>query len=110
MPGVKSGDMGPKFGYFSKDNGWLTFDKVRIPRDQLLQKFTSVDREGNFSVEGDIRVLYASMLITRTQMVRAASLMASIGLTIGLRYSAVRRQFRNISGQKEEVQLIDYQT
>jgi len=35
-PGIKCGDMGPKFGYNSKDNGWLTFDKVRIPRDQLL--------------------------------------------------------------------------
>ena len=31
-------------------------------------------------------------------------------LMIGLRYSTVRRQFRNISGLKEEVQLIDYQT
>lgn len=32
MPGVKSGDLGPKLGYNSKDNGWLTFDHVRIPR------------------------------------------------------------------------------
>ena len=31
-------------------------------------------------------------------------------LTIGLRYSVVRRQFRNISGQKDETQIIDYQT
>ena len=23
VPGVKCGDMGPKFGYHSKDNGWL---------------------------------------------------------------------------------------
>ena len=29
-------------------------------------------------------------------------------LLIGLRYSTVRRQFKNISGMKEEVQLIDY--
>jgi len=26
MPGVKCGDMGPKFGYHSKDNGWLKFN------------------------------------------------------------------------------------
>jgi acyl-CoA oxidase len=32
MPGVKSGDLGPKFGYSSKDNGWMTFDNVRIPK------------------------------------------------------------------------------
>lgn len=32
MPGVKTGDMGPKFGYHSKDNGWMVLDNVRIPR------------------------------------------------------------------------------
>lgn len=36
MPGVKTGDQGPKLGYSSKDNGWMTLDKVRIPRDQML--------------------------------------------------------------------------
>jgi acyl-CoA oxidase len=36
MPGVKTGDMGPKLGYHGKDNGWATFDQVRIPRDQML--------------------------------------------------------------------------
>ena len=33
LPGVKTGDMGPKLGYRGKDNGWATFDQVRIPRD-----------------------------------------------------------------------------
>ena len=33
MPGVKCGDMGPKLGFHNKDNGWLSFDQVRIPRD-----------------------------------------------------------------------------
>lgn len=50
MPGVKTGDLGPKLGFKSKDNGWCTFNKVRIPRDQMLQKFVSVDREGTFSI------------------------------------------------------------
>ena len=26
MRGVKTGDIGPKFGYQTKDNGWATFD------------------------------------------------------------------------------------
>ena len=33
MLGIKSGDLGPKFGYNEKDNGWMTFNKVRIPRN-----------------------------------------------------------------------------
>ena len=32
MKGIKCGDIGPKLGYNSKDNGWLSFDHVRIPR------------------------------------------------------------------------------
>lgn len=36
MPGVQCGDMGPKFGYHGKDNGWLTMDNVRIPRENML--------------------------------------------------------------------------
>ena len=35
-PGCDAGDLGPKIGYQSKDNGWCTFDKVRIPRTNML--------------------------------------------------------------------------
>jgi acyl-CoA oxidase len=33
LPGIDSGDLGPKVGYLSKDNGWLTLVNVRIPRN-----------------------------------------------------------------------------
>lgn len=33
LPGVRCGDMGPKLGYASKNNGWLHMTKLRIPRD-----------------------------------------------------------------------------
>jgi len=69
MKGVKCGDMGPKFGYNSKNNGWASFDNVRIPRNQMLMKYTSVDREGNFSIEGDTRVLYSVMMDIRLQLI-----------------------------------------
>jgi len=39
MKGIKTGDIGPKLGYHGKDNGWATFDQVRIPRENMLQKF-----------------------------------------------------------------------
>jgi len=65
MKGIECGDMGPKFGYNSKNNGWCTFDKVRIPRDQLLSKYVNVDKDGSFSIEGDIRVLYSVMMDIR---------------------------------------------
>ena len=76
----------------------------------MLQRFINVDRDGSVSIQGDLRVLYSTMIMIRVMIARTAAICLSSTLLIGLRYSAVRRQFRNISGQKEEVQLLDYQT
>ena len=62
MKGVKLGDMGPKLGYNSKNNGWCTFDNVRIPRKDMLNKYTNVDEEGCFEIRGDVRALYSVMV------------------------------------------------
>ena len=43
---MRTGDIGPKFGYITKDNGWAIFDNVRIPRTNMLMKMASVDKEG----------------------------------------------------------------
>ena len=39
LKGIKVGDIGPKLGYNSKDNGFLMFDQVRIPRTNMLNRF-----------------------------------------------------------------------
>ena len=98
MPGIKSGDMGPKFGYHGKDNGWMTFDNVRVPRSHLLQRFIAVDREGSVSIEGDIRALYTTMMIIRYVLLYMSKATLAQALQIAIRYSVVRRQFKNISG------------
>ena len=64
----------------------------------MLQKFVSIDREGTFSIEGDIRELYGVMMLIRTGLSYKTKFYLGKALTIGLRYSTVRRQFRNISG------------
>jgi acyl-CoA oxidase len=65
MPGIQAGDMGPKMGYNTQNNGWCMFDNVRIPRTQMLMKYVQVDSEGTFSIEGDIRALYSIMMDVR---------------------------------------------
>jgi len=65
MKGIKLGDMGPKFGYNSKNNSWATFDHVRIPRTQMLMRVASVDKEGTFSIEADPRILFSVMMNIR---------------------------------------------
>jgi acyl-CoA oxidase len=108
MPGVDSGEIGPKFGYNSKDNGWMTLKDVRIPRDQMLSKYSGIDREGNFVVKGNTKVLYAAMLFTRILIISGAPFCLSQALTICLRYSVCRRQFKTVKGSKLERKLLDY--
>ena len=68
----------------------------------MLQKFIQVDRDGTFSIEGDVREMYSVMMYVRATIVLKTKFYLGKALTIGLRYSVVRRQFKNISGQKEE--------
>jgi acyl-CoA oxidase len=98
MPGIKCGDMGPKFGYGSKDNGWLTLDNVRIPRDNMPCRFVKVDRDGSVSIEGDLRIIYSTMLKTRFSIISAGPCVLLNATLTACRYSVVRRQFKNISG------------
>ena len=46
MPRVRIQDGGEKMGLNGVDNGRLWFDQVRIPRDNLLDRFASVSEDG----------------------------------------------------------------
>jgi acyl-CoA oxidase len=69
LPGIETGDIGPKFGYHSKDNGYMVMKNIRIPRDQLLSRYVGIDREGNYEIKGDLRVLYGVMMFIRVQII-----------------------------------------
>ena len=48
FPGVTITDMGVKMGMNGVDNAALSFSNVRIPRVNMLNKFTDVDENGNY--------------------------------------------------------------
>ena len=48
------GDIGPKFGYDMIDNGFLGFNHVKIPRDQMLMKNSQVHTLPVSKLCGDI--------------------------------------------------------
>lgn len=98
LPGVECGDIGPKFGYASKDNGYLILKNVRIPRENLMRKFVDVDREGHFSIKGDLRTLYSVMMFIRVSIAYGCGKTLAHGLTIATRYAVVRRQFSTQDG------------
>jgi len=83
--------MGPKFGFTSKENGWMTMKDVRIPRFNLFARFLEVDREGTLSMAGDPRILFSTMLKTRFSIFSSTSLVYNVALTIAIRYSVIRR-------------------
>ena len=44
LPGVEAGDVGPKFGFNGKDNGYLVMSNVKIPRKNMLMKYHRVSK------------------------------------------------------------------
>jgi len=91
MKGVRTGDLGPKFGFTSKDNGWAIFDHVRIPRTQMLMGMAKVEKDGSFELVGDLRVLYSTMMLIRNRIVTLMNVPMFQSLCIAFRYAAVRR-------------------
>ena len=65
LKGVEVGDIGPKFGFQSKDNGYAIFTHVRIPRTHILKRYLDVSPTGKVKRLGNPLVLYSIMMYTR---------------------------------------------
>jgi len=48
LPGVEINDMGIKIGLNGIDNAALKFHSVRIPRVNMMNKYSDVDEKGTF--------------------------------------------------------------
>jgi acyl-CoA oxidase len=66
LKGVQVGDLGSKLGYSSKDNGWLILENVRIPRDNMLDRFAHVDKDGQIEIRGNTKAVYSTMVNIRS--------------------------------------------
>lgn len=113
MPGVFIEDNGEKLGLNGVDNGRLWFNRVRVPRENLLNRFADVDEKGNYSspIENPDKRFF-SMLGTliggRVGVPSAGLSAAKTGLTIAIKYASKRRQFGETN--KPETLLLDYRT
>ncbi|KAF5092568.1 hypothetical protein D0Z03_002802 [Geotrichum reessii] len=109
QPGVAIGDIGKKMGRDGVDNGWIQFTHVRIPRENLLQRYVKVDAKGNVTQPLAAQQLgYAALVDGRVTMVNDSFQSSKRFLTIAIRYAAVRRQFGNNPKDKSETRLLDY--
>ncbi len=112
LPGVTIGDDGHKAGLLGVDNGWLSFDHVRVPRDMLLDRYGRVAPDGTYSspIDDDVRrffTMLGTLVRGRVTVGGAASAATKQALTIAVRYGETRRQF-TAPGRDREVVLNDY--
>ncbi|KAG2435906.1 hypothetical protein HXX76_007101 [Chlamydomonas incerta] len=110
LPGVTIGDIGPKFGFGGVDNGFMSFDHLRIPRDAMLMRFSQVTPEGVYvpPPPSNSKASYATMVFVRADIVKNSGSVLARAVTIATRYAAVRRQTAPGPGQRE-LQVLDYQ-
>lgn len=91
LPGVEVGDIGPKLGYNSKENGFLRLTHFRVPRFSHLCKYIKVSPDGDISLQGNPKVMYAGMMKMRTSIVGLTYFDLLKNCIIALRYSIVRK-------------------
>lgn len=99
MPGVRIEDNGPKGGLNGVDNGRLWFDQVRVPRENLLNRYGDVAEDGSYSTPiPNATKRFFTMLGTlvqgRVSVAAGAGSATKVALTIAVRYGEQRRQFR----------------
>ncbi|KAI9997196.1 hypothetical protein PInf_000632 [Phytophthora infestans] len=107
IPGVTLGDVGPKIGFNSVDNGYCKFNRVRIPRLNMGMRFATVTEEGKYAKNSDVpqEVLYFTMLQTRMVFIRSAGINLAKACTITIRYSAVRQQGYDANNPRTKEEL-----
>ena len=113
LPGISIEDDGPKIGLNGVDNGRIVFNQIRIPRENMLDRFAQVSESGEYtSVTNNAGKRFFMMLSTlvmgRVSISAAVNAMSKVGLTIAIRYAGRRRQFGPPGGP--EAVILDYQT
>ncbi|XP_037782717.1 peroxisomal acyl-coenzyme A oxidase 1-like [Penaeus monodon] len=109
LPGVTLGEIGPRLGLNTNDNGFLKFEHYRIPRTNMLMKHSQVLKDGTYVKPKHEKLAYGTMVLVRVGIVRDACKQLQRAVTIATRYSAVRRQSEIVPGEPEP-QILDFQT
>jgi acyl-CoA oxidase len=113
LPGIGGEDDGLKGGLNGIDNGRLHFSGVRVPRENLLNRYGDVDVDGTYSspIQSPGRrffTMLGTLVQGRVSLDGASVAAAKVALAIAVRYGNERRQFTAGSDTDEEV-LLDYQ-
>lgn len=112
LEGIRVEDNGYKLGLNGVDNGKIWFDQVSVPRENLLNKYGSINDDGSYHSEiKNPNKRFFTMLGTlvggRICVARAGLGGAKLALAIAVKHALKRRQF-NDSIKIQEDLLMDY--
>jgi len=111
LEGITIEDCGHKMGLNGVDNGVIYFDNVIIPKENMLDRFASINSKGEFEspIASDNRrffTMLGTLVGGRIGIPRSALAAAKSALTIAIRYGDQRRQFGPQGGS--EVPILNY--
>ncbi|MEU4708020.1 acyl-CoA dehydrogenase [Nocardia salmonicida] len=114
LPGVTTYDDGLKGGLPGVDNGRIVFDQVRIPRENLLNRYADVTPDGTYDseIENPSRRFFTTLgtlVRGRVSVGGAAAAGTRVALSIAVRYALARRQFAD-PDTGDETLLMDYRS
>ena len=107
LEGIEVGDIGPKLGYSTKDNGFLKFNRYRSNKYCLIGRYISIDSQGNVSKQGNPKRMYTAMIHTRMVGSVMGYSFLFRAVTIATRYSLYRTQF--LDAKQQPIPIYNYQ-
>lgn len=112
LPGVTTSDCHYKGGLPGVDNGRIMFDQVRVPRENLLNKYADVAPDGTYTspIENPNRrffTMLGTLIRGRVTVGGSAAAAGRVALDIAVRYGLERRQF-SAPDDEGEVVIMDY--
>ncbi|KAJ1973413.1 hypothetical protein H4R35_004132 [Dimargaris xerosporica] len=110
LPGITVGDIGPKFGFNSVDNGYIMFSHYRIPHDHMLERFAKVTPQEEYVRPPNDKLAYGTMIHVRQKIVGLGAVNLAKAATVAIRYSAARRQFNADKNERRTPENITQQS
>lgn len=114
LEGIRIQDNGYKLGLNGVDNGKIWFHNVSVPRENLLNKFGSIDDHGKYhsDIENPNKrffTMLGTLVGGRICVGKGALSGAKKALTIAVKYALDRRQFNSDQKIQEDL-IMDYPT
>lgn len=109
--GVRIEDCGPKMGLDGVDNGRIWFDRVKVPRGNLLSRFGSIGDDGEYtspipSPGRRFFTMLGTLVGGRVAVAAGGVSIARVALVHAIRYGERRRQFGPPG--RPEMPILDY--